>query len=132
MLCHNEDERRAASKLAPDLPIIFPKTPEEYFSAVAGAKAAVCNRLHASVGMAGIGIPSIAIGTDTRLLMVDAIGIPALYIKDATLEKMEASLNRILENREAESQRLLALRERVWNEYVELIKKSLKKSAKQI
>lgn len=132
MLCHNEDERRAAAELAPDLQIIFPNTPEEYFSAVAGAKAAVCNRLHASVGMAGIGIPSIAIGTDTRLLMVDALGIPALYIKDATLEKMEGSLNRILENREAESQRLLALRERVWKEYVELIKKSLIKTAKQI
>lgn len=132
MLCHNETERRAASELAPDLPIIFPKTPEEYFDAVAGAKAAVCNRLHASVGMAGIGIPSIAIGTDTRLLMVDAIGVPALYVKDATLEKMEESLNRILANKEAESQRLLALRERVWNEYVELIKKYLKKPAKQI
>jgi hypothetical protein len=132
MLCHNETEKRAASELVPDLPIIFPKTPEEYFSVVAGAKAAVCNRLHASVGMAGIGIPSIAIGTDTRLLMVDAIGVPALYVKDATLEKMEESLNRILVNREAESQRLLALRERVWKEYVELIRNSLKKSAKQI
>lgn len=132
MLCHNEDERRAALKLAPDLPVIFPRTPEEYFSTVAGAKAAVCNRLHASVGMAGIGIPSIAIGTDTRLLMVDALGIPALYIKDATLKKMEEALSGILDDREAESQRLLALRGRVWDEYTGLITKSLKKPAKQI
>ena len=126
MLCHNEAERRAASELAPDLPVIFPRTPEEYFAAVAGAKAAVCNRLHASVGMAGIGIPSIAVGTDTRLLMVDALGVQALYVKDATLEKMEESLNGILANREAESQRLLALRERVWQEYVALVQKSMK------
>jgi hypothetical protein len=130
MLCHNEAERRAAGELAQDLPIIFPKTPEEYFTAVAGAKAAVCNRLHASVGMAGIGIPSIAIGTDTRLLMVDAVGLPALYVKDATLEKMEESLDRILANREAENKRLLALRERTLKGYTELVKKSLEKSAK--
>lgn len=126
MLCHNETERRAASELAPDLPVIFPKTPEEYFAAVAGAKAAICNRLHASVGMAGIGIPSIAIGTDTRLLMVDAIGVPALYVKDATLEKTEETMNGILANREAESQRLLALRERVWQEYIALVQKTVK------
>lgn len=124
MLCHNDAERLAASKVAPGLPVIFPKTPEEYFTSVAGAKAAVCNRLHASVGMAGIGIPSIAIGTDTRLLMVDAIGVPAIYVKDATLEKVESELERILANREAESQRLLALREKVWHEYVGLVKKS--------
>lgn len=126
MLCHNEAELKAAGQVAPGLPTILPRTPQEYFSAVAGAKAAVCNRLHASVGMAGIGIPSIAVGTDTRLLMVDAIGIPAIYVKDATLEKMETELNRILANREAESKRLLSLRERVFRQYVELVRKSLK------
>lgn len=131
MLCHNESEKRAAAELAPDLPVILPKTPEEYFSMVAGAKAGVCNRLHASVGMAGIGIPSIAIGTDTRLLMVDAIGVPALYVKDATLEKIEGILQGLLANREAERKRLLVLRERVWKEYIELVKRALKQAAKR-
>lgn len=126
MLCHNETEKNAAAKIAPHLPIIFPKTPDEYFTQIAGAKAAVCNRLHASVGMAGLGIPSIAIGTDTRLLMVDAISVPALYVKDATLEKIESFLEKIISDREPESRRLLALREQVWNQYVELVKKSLK------
>lgn len=126
MLCHNDAEKNAAVQIAPGLPIILPKTPDEYFSNVSGAKAAVCNRLHASVGMAGLGIPSIAVGTDTRLLMVDAIGVPALYVKDATLEKMNSYLEKILANREAESRRLLALRAQVWHQYVELVKKSLK------
>jgi hypothetical protein len=130
MLCHNEAEMRAAASFAPDLPLILPKTPEEYFSLVAGAKAAVCNRLHASVGMAGIGIPSVAIGTDTRLLMVEAIGVPALYVRDATLERIEEKLNALLANREAEARRLLALRERVWAQYTGLVRKSLNKTAK--
>lgn len=125
MLCHNEKERLSAGQIAPDLPVIFPRTPDEYFTEVAGAKAAVCNRLHASVGLAGLGIPSIAVGTDTRLLMVEAIGVPALYVKEATLSRIEGEFGRILANRESESRRLLALRERVWRQYSDLVSKSL-------
>ncbi len=41
------------------------KTPQEYFEAVTTAKAALCNRMHAAVGLAGLGIPAIAVGSDT-------------------------------------------------------------------
>jgi hypothetical protein len=62
--------------------------------------------------------------------MVEAIGVPALYVKDATLERIEEKLNALLANREAEVRRLLALRERVWAQYTGLVRKSLNKTAK--
>ena len=44
----------------------------------------MCNRLHAAVALAGTrDSPLVSVGTDTRLLMVAAIGLPYRYVKDA-------------------------------------------------
>jgi len=120
-LCHNEAEYGHAEQLEPSLPRFFPKTVAEYFQVASAAKGAICNRMHASVSMASMGIPSVAICTDTRLLMVKTIGLPVFYIKDADLDKLEASFEKLLTNRISEKERLLALRTQTWNRYVEAI-----------
>jgi hypothetical protein len=117
-LCHTDREHELAGRLDPTLPRLLPRTPREYFAAVSGAAGAVCNRMHASVALAGMGIPSVAIGTDTRLLMVDAVDVPALYVKDATaervLDELEAGIARGGEARD----RLLAASDETWSAYV--------------
>ncbi|MEI7766673.1 MAG: hypothetical protein WCJ97_04445, partial [Phycisphaerae bacterium] len=82
-IAHNEAEKTLAQSLAKDDQVIMPRDPMEYFSATNRGTVSLCNRLHASVALAGMGIPGVAIGTDTRLLMVENLGQHALYVKDA-------------------------------------------------
>jgi hypothetical protein len=120
-LCHSEVEYNLARELEPTLPRFWPKTPQEYFTQVAGAKVALCNRMHASVGLANLGIPSIAVCTDTRLLMVEAIELPYLYVKEANIDLLEEKLEDLLAHRQHERERLLALRADTWTRYIEVV-----------
>ncbi|MEQ1860248.1 MAG: polysaccharide pyruvyl transferase family protein [Chthoniobacteraceae bacterium] len=120
-LCHDEKERLLAEQLWPDLPRHLPKTPQEFCSLVSRAKFALCNRLHATVAMAGCGVPSVAVGTDTRMLMVGSLGLPCHYVKQATAAVLLRDLQRLAGNREQERERLRALREATWTRYCELV-----------
>lgn len=120
-LCHNETEYNLAHELDPAIHRFFPKTQEEYFTVVSDAKAAVCNRMHASVGMAGMGIPSVAVGTDTRLLMVKALGLPSFYVKEASIERLEEGVENLIVNGRREQERLFSLREDTWNRYIKVV-----------
>lgn len=120
-LCHNEAEYRIARNLDPTLPSLWPKDKRSYFTQVSRASVALCNRMHASVAMASLGIPSVAVGTDTRLLMVEAIGLPHFYVKEANLDRLEQEIEGLLSNRQRERERLVALRADTWNKYLEVI-----------
>jgi hypothetical protein len=121
-LCHDEKEFRSAQELAPEVPRVLPRSPGEYFEVLKKARFGLCNRLHASMAFAGLGIPSIAVGTDTRLLMVEAIGLPSLYVNDATEDCLESIIVRLSERVTMERGRLLALRDEVWGNYTKLLK----------
>jgi Polysaccharide pyruvyl transferase len=118
-ICHDMREYAAAERVNPDLPRFMPRTPEEYFSLVRASKAAVCNRLHAAVALASVGIPSVSVGTDTRLLMVAAIGLPYRYVKDVDAESLEDTIETLLVRRNDERDRLLELREWTWSRYID-------------
>lgn len=55
-LCHDLKDNELCNRLDSDLPRIFPKTHYEYCSFVSSAIIAICNRMHASVVLAGLGI----------------------------------------------------------------------------
>jgi len=74
------------------------------------------------VALAGIGVPSIAVCTDTRLLMVEAFGLPGIYVKDATPGMLEGLAEDLLERRADEAERLAVLRRRTWDTYANLIR----------
>ncbi|MFC1531996.1 polysaccharide pyruvyl transferase family protein [Thermodesulfobacteriota bacterium] len=118
-LCHNEVEYKLAQHLDPTIPRLWPKTPLEYFSVISDAKVALCNRMHASVGLAGLGIPSVAVGTDTRLLMVRAINLPCFYIKEASAKILEEKLEDLLMHRFRERESLLSLKSETWQRYID-------------
>jgi Polysaccharide pyruvyl transferase len=120
-LCHDEKEYILAEELAPSFPIFFPKTPEEYLDCAAKAKFGICNRMHASVGMAGLGIPSIAVCTDTRLLMVAELGLPIHYVNETDTDILEDETESLLKKWGSEHDRLLALQHDTWNRYLSAI-----------
>ncbi len=115
----------AAHFVDPSVPRFMPATIEEYFSLISQSKAAICNRLHAAVALAGLGIPSVSIGTDTRMLMIRAIGLPYRYVKDASIEQLEEDLETSLKGRKEERDRLIELREWSWARYVDEVTRAL-------
>jgi len=121
-ICHSPGEVAAAGELDPTLEVLAPRTPAAYFSVVADAKAAVCNRLHASVGMAGLGIPSVAVGNDTRLLMPQTVGITSLFVEDATAGRLEREVAALIGRRDEISRHLLARRDETWDQYVDAVR----------
>lgn len=124
-LCHNRHEYNLAAKLDPTIPRFLPRNSQEYFSVLSRAKFGLCNRLHATIALAGIGVPSLAVGTDTRLLMVETVGLPYAYVKEAKLEKLKEELEGLSRNQRKERQRLYALSDWTQDRYREIIKESL-------
>jgi hypothetical protein len=120
-LCHGKGEEALVRRDFPGYPLLVPNSVEEYYQAIAGAKFGVYNRLHASVALGGIGAPSLAIGTDTRMLMLEQIGIPARYVGDADADEMEAAVEDGLQKRDSEKERLLHLRGETWTKYLDLL-----------
>lgn len=116
-LCHNNQELEAVEDVAPGAPRILPRTPSEYFEAVRGAKAGLVNRLHAAVTLAGLGIPCIAVGTDTRLLMIRELGLPFLYVNETTAAGLTDTLEELLARRDDETDRLVSLKASTIREY---------------
>lgn len=124
-LCHDTKEYLAAEELFPDLPRYLPKTVSEYFTLVRAAKFGIFNRMHASVAMAGVGIPSIAVCTDTRLLMVESLGLPCFYVNDANVDDLEHIAELLLVKHNEERERLMSLRMQTWREYLEAIERAV-------
>jgi hypothetical protein len=91
---------------------------DEYFNIAVWGKAGIFNRMHASVGFAGLGIPSMAIGADTRMLMVENLDLPIMYVKDATPKLLLEALDNAVTSRYVEQERLLQLQARTLESYV--------------
>jgi hypothetical protein len=121
-MCHSAGEAELAARLWPALPRVTPQTPQEYFAAAQGAAFGVFNRLHAGVACAGLGIPSVCIGTDTRNLMAAALGLPTIFVPEATTPVLLDVIAKLIATRDRESMRLLALREQTFASYVELLR----------
>jgi hypothetical protein len=118
-VCHDHKEFALAARLWPTHPRVQPRTVAEYFALARDASLGIFNRLHAGVGVAGLGIPSVCIGTDTRLLMVKALDLPIFYVRDAGADALLAAFAHLAAHRDAESQRLLDLRREVFARYHE-------------
>ena len=124
-ICHNEHEVQLAEKMDTTIPRYQPKTMQEYAQVISGAIAGISNRLHAAIALAGIGVPTVAVGTDTRLGALQAIGLPCFYAKEASAELLEETLENLIRNRTSENERLLFLREKTLNRYVEIVRNAI-------
>jgi len=119
-LCHDLMDYKSCIELDPDLPIIFPKTTDEYFKLVSSAKIALCNRMHASVVLAGLGIPTISICTDTRLLMLEALGLPYYYVKNVESDILEEEIEKLILSKCVVRERLFEVKEDTFNKYIDV------------
>lgn len=124
-ICHNAEETELARSLAPEISRFQPADSREYFALASRAKAGVCNRLHASVALAGMGIPSVSVGTDTRMLMVSEFGLPVHFVGDVTADMVEAAVENAVSRRLQERDRLKALVQNAERRYMSMIGEAL-------
>lgn len=124
-ICHSTNEVDLAKDLDPSLTIHFPKTVDEYLTCIRSAKLGINNRMHASVAMASVGVESISVCTDTRLLMVENLGLPVLYVKDAEPDRLSELAESIIKNQSVGEARLLELKRKSYAEYQELFRRYL-------
>jgi hypothetical protein len=120
-LCHNREEYEAAELLNAELPRFLPTSIESYFSLISRSKAAITNRIHGAVALASLGIPSISVGTDTRMSMLAPLGLSFKYVKEVDHDQLEDELEEIVFHRHEERERLMSLRDTTWNQYIEAV-----------
>lgn len=123
-LCHDKTEWDLAEELDPEVLRIWPKNIDEYFALLPKVSAAICNRLHASVALAGAGVPSISVGTDTRLLMPEELGLNCIYVKDVNDSALDDLLETMISNRSSLKEKLFEQKKQVENEYLEILEMS--------
>ncbi|MBT0769459.1 polysaccharide pyruvyl transferase family protein [Kineosporia sp. J2-2] len=91
-ICHSDDELALARSRWPQHEAVLPRNTEEYLEVARRGRIGLVNRMHAAVTLAGLGIPAIGIGTDTRLLMVEQAGQPIRYVGDAEADELIEAL----------------------------------------
>jgi hypothetical protein len=128
-VCHNAKETEEAKRLFPSHPSVQPKNPTEYFAHAVKAKAGLCNRLHASVALAGMGIPALSVGTDTRMLMLKPFGLPVRFVGEARAEEIEAEVESLIQSSAQHRERLLNLRRETDQAYFRLINEAIHRRA---
>jgi hypothetical protein len=116
-LCHDRREEQLAGLRFPQYERRHPETPEAYAALARQGVLGLFNRLHAAVAFAGMGIPSVAVGNDTRLWMVAEYGLPAFNVRECTAESIWAAFEDLARRHMEERQRLLALRETIQERY---------------
>lgn len=121
LLAHDAKEHELARRIWPEYRCERPDTLESYFTFIRDAAFGVFNRMHASVAAAGLGVPSVAVGTDARNLMVAETELPVFYVKEATAAGLLRETQRLVDRRQSEVNRLLDVRSKTQRRYEELL-----------
>ncbi len=122
-LCHSEKERQQAQLLDASLTTVQPRTIDEYAEMLALAMVGLVSRIHAAIPLAGVGVPSVVVGTDSRLGAAQQLGLPTHYVKSVNANMIVELLESLISRRAEEEERLRAARQVVLERYVQLVKK---------
>lgn len=120
-LCHSADELDLANSRWPEHQAVLPRSTEEYLDVARRGRIALVNRMHAAVALAGLGVPAVAIGTDTRLLMVQETGQEICYLADASAGHLLAVLDVLDAEFEGRRKALLTLEEQAFSAHRSLL-----------
>lgn len=124
--CHDQKELEQAKKIDPNAEIHFVRHDwRALIEFYAGAKYGLLNRVHGAFMMASLGKPSVVVGSDTRALMASCLGLPSLFVNDASAERLAEELASI-EQRAKTSypDEIAAIRQQAKQDYVAAISKA--------
>ena len=97
LVCHDAKEVRWARQIDPQGEVFVSNDAREYLNVYSRAAGGIVNRLHAAMALFSFGKPTVAVASDSRALMVEAVGIPHYHVNHVTgaelIERMEALLH---------------------------------------
>lgn len=129
-ICHNGEEVTFARQFRFSGERIFEsRNWRDYFDAYAHCEIVVANRVHGAVCAAGLGIPAVIVGNDTRAEIGDLIGLPRFHAVDLDLAAVTDTVARLRERKKDETSRLLRLREQSVRQYRDLLQPIVQRAA---
>lgn len=127
LVCHNEKELKAAQRLLPQIPTFWSPHHEDYLRCFAKARFGIVNRVHAAFAIGSLGKPSVVIGSDSRALMAEMIGLQSVFVNDATEEWLTAQVERLERQAGSYAQEMAARKSAVKARYLSLLGEVLRK-----
>lgn len=124
-ICHNQKEMDLAAQRFPQYKSVLPASVADYEQLARTGCLGLFNRLHAAVACAGMGIPSVAVGNDTRTMMVEEYGVPVFDVRRCSAEDLIEAFEGLVQRRQEERERLLALRKSVSEQYAALVQQAM-------
>ncbi|MEW8050087.1 MAG: putative PEP-binding protein [Candidatus Thiodiazotropha sp.] len=119
-LCHTPAEYELASLVDETLERIL-ITDEYMYSPSLTALTAVNNRIHATIGLAALGIPSVTVGTESRLMSVDLLNLPTLHVNECTVNKLLSAVETLIEQREKYTTNLAVKAQEAFSDYSRIL-----------
>lgn len=116
--CHSIQEYESTGEDFPGYERVCPEDAEAFYQYARGCVGSLSTRFHASLGLAGMGIPGIVVAEDSRSVMVEEIGNRFLYAPEAGPDIVLAEVDCLLAESLARSQELIARREESWDRYL--------------
>ena len=106
LVCHDEGERALAARLLPGVPVFSGRTAREYLECYSKAVCYVGCRVHGGFATASFGTPAFVIGSDSRARMLGEIGLPNVFVKEATVDVLMDHYHDLVRNRDDYRERL--------------------------
>ncbi len=120
---HEELEYELAKKVL-DLDgkdVIVPSSIPEFLRAYGEARAAITSRMHGAYAAASFGVPSISLGSDSRLGMIDLMDLPKVKLDSVTLEEMTKKFDKVIQNEKKWSKSLTRICEKSEDKYKQVL-----------
>ena len=106
LVCHDEGERALAARLLPDVPVFSGRTAREYLECYSKAVCYVGCRVHGGFATASFGTPAFVIGSDSRARMLEELGLPNVFVKEASVDVLMGHYHDLVRNRDVYRDRL--------------------------
>jgi hypothetical protein len=95
-LCHSVEEYELAPIVDSSVPAFLATNISEFAAVSRGATCALNNRIHASIGLAGLRVPSLTVGNDSRIFSLAPFGLPALGLPCVDYDRLLDALHGLL------------------------------------
>lgn len=86
--CHADHDVEAVRGMVDERYVVASRDYVELLKLYAHCRVGLFNRVHAAMIVASFGRPVVCVGTDTRMLMLEPLGMPFVHVDEATPERL--------------------------------------------
>jgi hypothetical protein len=125
LVCHDQKEIRAAKNLLPGMETFYSDSYADYLRVYAKAHWGLMNRVHGAFALASLGKPAAVIGSDTRAQMASILGLPVVFVNDATPEWLMSQATSLHERKDSFATQMATLKADAKRRYLQSLKAAL-------